>query len=75
EVEYENICAQIRERDGIVLEEEQCDCGCQCGCCDGEECDCEDCDCEDCECDCHDHEEHCTCGCCPEHTPVTEDAE
>ena len=77
EKEYENICAQIRERDGIVLEEEQCECDCHCNCEDGEcdcHCDCEDGEC-DCDCDCHDHDEHCTCGCCPEHTPVAEDAE
>lgn len=74
EKEYEDICAQIRERDGIVLEEEQCDGGCQCGCCDGEGCDCDECDCEECDCECHD-DQPCTCGCCEAHTPVAEDAE
>ena len=74
EKEYEEICAQIRERDGITEESTcECGCGCDCGCHDGEECDCE------CGCDCcsedNDAEEKCTCGCCPEHTPVAEDAE
>lgn len=71
EKEYEEICAQIRERDGIVLEEEQCDCGCTCGCCDGEDCDCDCHDGEECNCGCEAHEEKCTCGCCAEHTPET----
>ncbi|MBO7221666.1 MAG: MFS transporter, partial [Clostridia bacterium] len=66
EVEYENICAQIRERDGI--EDEQCECDCHCNCEDGE------CDCEECDCECHD-DQPCTCGCCEAHTPVAEDAE
>ena len=71
EKEYEEICAKIRERDGIT-EESTCECGCGCDCCchDGEECDCE------CGCDCcsedNDAEEKCTCGCCAEHTPDVE---
>ncbi|MBR7163276.1 MAG: MFS transporter [Clostridia bacterium] len=70
EVRYEEICAEIRKRDGI--EEEQCECECHCDCEDGEcHCDCED---GECHCDCHDgDEEHCTCGCCEEHTPEVEE--
>lgn len=73
---YEEICAEIRKRDGIE-DAEECDCDCHCGCCDGEDCDC-DCDChegEECNCGCHEHnhdaEEKCTCGCCEAHTPET----
>ena len=71
EKEYEDICAQIRERDGITEASTcECGCGCDCGCHDGEECDCE------CGCDCcsedNDAEEKCTCGCCAEHTPDVE---
>ena len=71
EKEYEEICAKIRERDGITEESTcECGCGCDCGCHDGEECDCE------CGCDCcsedNDAEEKCTCGCCAEHTPDAE---
>ena len=71
EKEYEEICAKIRERDGITEESTcECGCGCDCGCHDGEECDCE------CGCDCcsedNDAEEKCTCGCCAEHTPDVE---
>lgn len=89
EKEYEEICAKIRERDGIVEEDHCCGCDCDCDCtfedgqCEkhenGECCCCHDT--EECDCDCHEHEENCTCGCCPEHTApeeateIAEDAE
>ena len=81
---YEEICAEIRKRDGIE-DGTPCDCvgECTCGCCDddcctcpdGEECDCGCHDGEECNCGCeeHNHEEaKCTCGCCAEHTPDAE---
>ena len=83
EKEYEEICAKIRERDGIVEEDHCCDCDCDCDCtfedgqCEkhenGECCCCHDT--EECDCDCHDHEENCTCGCCGEHTAPEEATE
>ena len=81
---YEEICAEIKKRDGIE-DGTPCDCEgeCTCGCCDDDCCTCpdgEECDCgchegEACNCGCeeHNHEEaKCTCGCCAEHTPDAE---
>ncbi|MBQ8762254.1 MAG: DUF1858 domain-containing protein [Clostridia bacterium] len=55
-IELEMLLEQLNE-----LEE----CGCDCGCCHGEECFCgDDCDCgEDCDCDDCCEDDECNCGC------------